>query len=81
MFDGGLVSTLPKAVRLLEVFRRLAALPAFQSREEARAAFDRTLNEVEDQFSGAPYKPESWRTDGRMYPVQDDRVDEVDGHA
>jgi hypothetical protein len=74
------VATLPKALRLAEVFRRLSTLPALTSRLEARAAFDRTLNEVEDQFSGTPNNPGSWRTDGRMYPVQDDRAEELDGH-
>lgn len=74
------MATLPKAVRLAEVFRRMEALPAFGSMEEARTAFDSTLTEIEDLFSGALNKPDNWRTDGRMYPVQDDRVEEVDGH-
>lgn len=74
------MAVLPMGERLAEVFRRMAALPAFHSRDEARAAYDRTLIAVENELSGAPYNPERWLTDGRMYPVQDDNAEELEEH-
>ena len=41
--------------------------------EEARLLLDTILNSVEDRHSGATFNPDNWRSDGRLYPPQDDR--------
>ncbi|MGA2867937.1 MAG: hypothetical protein ABSF34_02070 [Verrucomicrobiota bacterium] len=61
-----------KAKRLQEFLKRLQAAPPANSTDEAVNLLTQTLNVVEDEFSGVPYRPENWRTDGRMYPPQED---------
>ena len=70
----------PKTERLKEVYRRLAAAPAARTYGEMRRQLDDVLNEVEDELSGIPYDPTRWATDGRLYPVQDDNVHDIDGN-
>jgi hypothetical protein len=70
--NEGMVDPLPKGARLRELIRRLLALPRAGSHDEARRQIEDTLNEVEDELSGVPFRPDNWRTDGRMYPAQDD---------
>src|SRR5947209_8353354 len=48
-----------------------AAFPA-NSAEEAFNLLAKTLNGVEDEFTDTPNRPERWRTDGRLYPPQED---------
>jgi hypothetical protein len=70
----------PKHLRFAEFIRRLRALPPVSSPEEARVQIEETLNRVEDEYSGVPFDPAHWRTDGRMYPFDDDSAADVDGH-
>lgn len=70
----------PKAQRLQEVYRRLAQAPAAGTFEEMRRQLDGILNEVEDALTGIPYDPPCWATDGRLYPVQEDNVFDVEGN-
>jgi len=69
----------PKAQRLQEFYRRLAQAPAAGTFMEMRRQVDDVLNAVEDELTGTPYDPSSWETDGRLYPVQDDNVYDVEG--
>lgn len=53
----------------------LAALeraPAAHDLASARLLLEDELNRIEEAHSGAPYDPENWMTDGRMYPPHDD---------
>lgn len=40
--------------------------------DEARDQLETILNRIEDAHSGAPFRPDHWRDDGRMYPPGDD---------
>lgn len=68
-----------KQQRLQEFLRRMTSAPAASDHQSALALLSDTLNAVEDQYSGVPYDPESWETDGRMYPPQLDSSREVKG--
>lgn len=70
----------PKAQRLQEIYRRLAEAPAAGTFAEMRAQLSDVINSVEDQWTGIPCNPASWRNDGRIYPVDDDNVFAVAGH-
>ncbi len=61
-----------KARRFQEFLKRLQVAPPASSADEAINLLAQTLNAVEGEFSGVPYRPENWRTDGRMYPAQED---------
>lgn len=61
-----------KAERFQEFLARMRAAPSPNSADDAFILLARTLNEVEDEFSGVPFQPELWRHDGRMYPPQED---------
>jgi hypothetical protein len=76
-----------KRERLEEICRRLALLPPSSTFEEMREQLERTINEVEDEWTPFPYNPADLdpanrriATD-RIYPVQDDNVNDVHGHS
>lgn len=75
-----------KAERLTEVLRRIEGLPSCSSFEEMRKQYDDTLNQVEDELTPFPYDPSDlnpknrFRATDRMYPIQDDNVNDVPGH-
>jgi hypothetical protein len=72
------VPTLPRALRFLEFLDRLAKATPASSHAEARDLLERTLNQVEDEYSGVPFDPNNWASDGRFYPPQDDKASEVE---
>ena len=70
----------PKSERLAEVFKRLAAAPAARSAPEAKLLLDSILNTVEDELTGIPFDPSSWKIDNRLYPAQEDSRRPVPGY-
>ncbi len=53
--------------RLQIFYGRLAAAPVVSTAEEALIQINETLDAVEDEFSGLPYDPGSWKTNRRLY--------------
>jgi regulator of sirC expression with transglutaminase-like and TPR domain len=70
----------PKAERLQEIYRRLAQAPPAATFAEMRAQLAAIIHDVEDRLTDIPHDPASWRTDGRIYPVQDDNLFAVADH-
>ena len=67
--------------RLLELFRRLQALPPAKNFAEAYRQIEDTLNQVEDELTSIPFNPQNWEIDGRMYPPQEDNVRAEEGYT
>jgi hypothetical protein len=63
---------LSKVKRLEELLKRLDAAPPAKSGDAAFDLLAETLNAIEDEFSGVPFRPENWETDGRLYPPKED---------
>lgn len=77
-----LSNTLSKKERLQLFLKALADVPDDQrpsTHDEAFALIATTLNRIEDAHSGVPYNPDTWQTDGRMYPPQLDARRSVQG--
>jgi len=70
----------PKWERLNEIYRRLEQAPAAGTFTEMRTQLADLINAVEDELTDIPYAPAEWRRDGRIYPVHDDNVFDVEGH-
>jgi hypothetical protein len=66
-----------KRVRFEEFLRRLESAPAAGSFDEAYLQICTILNAVEDELTSIPNNPETWQTDGRMYPPQMDNMRDV----
>lgn len=64
--------------RLAEFFRRMMLAEPQDEFETAYRLLCDTLTEVEEEHSGVPNHPEDWRTDGRMYPPQEDSFQDVE---
>ena len=73
--------SITKARRLVEFLRRLRWAAPPSNAGEAFELIVRTLNAVEDEFSGAPFDPSAWQTDGRLYPPQIDSQRVVPGRG
>ncbi len=58
--------TIPERLQIF--YGRLAAASAASTAEEALEQITQILNAVEDEFSGLPYDPPSWREKRRLYP-------------
>ncbi|WP_162006864.1 RHS repeat-associated core domain-containing protein [Roseimaritima sediminicola] len=68
-------TVLSKAERLAEFYRRLANAPGAKSADEALDLIGKTLDDVEDAYSGvAKSKNPGLEYDGRMYPPQSDNI-------
>lgn len=63
---------LGKPQRLRLFFETLQTAPATATAEAAFATVCDTLNRIEDTHSGIPSDPMHWKSDGRLYPPQED---------
>lgn len=73
------MSEATKDERFAEFLRRLTMSPPASTAEGALQLLSQTLREVEDELTDIPYQPDSWQTDGRMYPPQEDQARDVPG--
>lgn len=65
--------------RFKEFLKRLGNASCVSSHDAAFRLLCDTLNQVEDEVSNIPCRPENWQTDGRMYPPEEDNARSVKG--
>lgn len=63
---------LDKSARLAIFLARLLAAAPGSDAPSAHRLIEQILNEVEDEYTDIPYRPESFATDGRLYAPQGD---------
>lgn len=73
----GQMADFSKDERFTEFLKRLAEAPPVGTSDEAFKLLSDTLNEAEDELTDIPFNPETWQTDGRMYPPQEDSARDV----
>ncbi len=61
-----------KRERFSRFIKELQDAPPADSASGALDLLTKTLNAVEDRYSGVPARPDLWQNDGRMYPPQED---------
>ena len=66
-----------KSERLSEFYEKFGKAHPSSSFDEVYGLFVTLMNAVEDEFSGVPYDPARWQTDGRLYPPQIDSIRDV----
>lgn len=72
---------LSKYDRFQEFLKRLEHTSRASSHDAAFTLLCDTLNQVEDELSDIPCRPENWLTDGRMYPPEEDSARSVEGRS
>ena len=73
------MASLLKHERLAIFLERLRNAPPPVDQLSAMVLIETTLNRVEDEFTDIPYRPQSFVSDGRLYPPQDDARREIQG--
>lgn len=68
------MSDIAREARFAEFLKRLQNAPPVTTPHGAKHQMDAILDAVEDELTSLPNEPSQWRTDGRMYPPQNDRM-------
>lgn len=71
--------TATKGERFAEFLQRLKAASPARDAAEALALLSSMLTSVEDELTSIPNNPDSWESDGRLYPPKSDSARDVPG--